>query len=314
MNELLLAGGIFAVVVIGLIVFAIVVKMKEVQAAKNWIATTGKVTRSEVRALKNREMENRARIRNQPFVSFEFTVQGKRYTGDRISLGEYISEGDIEATLARYPVGAQVTVYYDPHNPQRSVLERALPAVGKELAGVLAFFGVGAVLVLLAIARGPALIAPYIPNSENAFFVVLSASGGFFLLLFGFAQQRQALAAQTWTSITGTITTSEVRAFTFWRDGFQYTHFAPVIVYRYNVRGNEYSNDRYSLGAEVSWSKRSTVEKMLERYPVDALVAVYYNPKAPAESVLDRRVTAGWLIWVLGFGLLVLAIVCTGIL
>lgn len=314
MNDILLYIGIFAAVMIGVLVVAAVVKMREVRGAQSWRTTTGKVTRSEVRAQKRRDMDDRERTRSVPSVGYEYTVDGRRFSGDRISLAEIIPESDIESTLDRYPVGKQVTVYYDPANPKKAVLERDLPVdFGKGLAGVFAFLGGGAVLVLLTVAKVPELLAPLLPNPENALFVTLSGGLGLFLLLFGFAKERQALATQTWSSAQGTVAASEVRSFTQWKDGVQQTLYTPGITYRFTVNGREYTSDRYSLGAETGWGAPRTAEKKVNEYPAGSPVTVYYDPKAPADSVLDRRLTGGWLVWAMAFGLLVLALVSAGI-
>lgn len=314
MNEILLYVGIFAAIMVGVLVLAVVVKMREVRGAQSWRTTTGRVTRSEVRAQTRRDMDDRERTRSVPFVSYEYTAGGRRFSGNRISLAEIIPESDIESTLDRYPVGREVTVYYNPANPKQAVLERDLPVdFGKGLAGAFAFLGGGAVLVLLTVAKVPELLAPLLPNPDNALFVTLSGGLGLFLLLFGFAKERQALATQAWTSTQGTVVTSEVRSFTQWKDGVQRTLYTPGIVYRFTVNGREYTSDRYSLGAETGWNRSRFAEKKVEEYPAGSPVTIYFNPKAPAESVLDRRLTGGWMIWALAFGMLVLALVSAGI-
>lgn len=315
MNEILLYGGIFAVAIIGVLVLAIAVKMREVKNAQSWHKTTGRVTHSEVRAQKRRNMDDHEQTRSVPVVKYEYTVNGKRFSGDRISMAEIIPESDIESTLDRYPVGKEVTVYYNPSNPRQAVLERDLPVdFGKGLAAVFAVLGGGAVLILLSIAKVPQLLAPLLPNSENALFVTLSGGLGLFLLLFGFAQERQALAMQTWTPTQGAVIASEVRSYTQWKDGIQHTFYTPGITYRFTVNGREYTSDRYSLGAETGWSTSRFAEKKVKEYPAGSPLTVYYNPKAPAESVLDRRLSGGWMIWILAFGLLALALVSAGVL
>ena len=92
MNEFLLFGGIFAAAIISLILFAALVKMKEARAAQTWQTTRGKITRSEIRAVRKRKMDGRENMRNAPAITYEYTVNGKRYTGERISLMEIIPE------------------------------------------------------------------------------------------------------------------------------------------------------------------------------------------------------------------------------
>ena len=63
-----------------------------------------------------------------PRVEYEFSVGGRTWRGDRISIGEDTGGANTEATLRRYPVGATVSVYYDPGNPANCVLVRDIPA------------------------------------------------------------------------------------------------------------------------------------------------------------------------------------------
>lgn len=315
MNEFLLFGGIFAALLIGLIVFAALVKMKEARAAQTWQSARGKITRSEIRAVRKRKMDDTEQVRSAPSIAYEYTVNGKRYTGERIRLAEVIPESEMEPLLKRYPLGAEVTVYYDPADPRQAALERALPAdFGKGLAGVFLFLGGGALLVLLTVAKVPDLLAPHLPQPENALFVTLSGGMGLFLLLFGFAQQREALALRTWPSTAGEVVSSELRSFREWKENVERTLYRPGVIYRYTVAGREYTSDRYSLGADTAWGTPEVVQKLLERFPVGGAVTVFYNPQAPAEAVLERRVRGGWLIWLLAAGLLLLALVSAGVL
>lgn len=63
-----------------------------------------------------------------PVVVYDYQVNGVSYQGQRIKAGEQFFSvrviGDAQATAARYPVGTQVMVYYNPANPQESALER----------------------------------------------------------------------------------------------------------------------------------------------------------------------------------------------
>jgi hypothetical protein len=64
-----------------------------------------------------------------PKIRYQYEVDGKIYTGDRISFsavegGEKKSES--QAVVNRYPSGQRVIVYYDPKHPNKAVLERGL--------------------------------------------------------------------------------------------------------------------------------------------------------------------------------------------
>jgi hypothetical protein len=61
-------------------------------------------------------------------VVYQYQVEGAPYTGSRIRAGDQFFAirlaGDARTTVARYPVGTPVTVFYDPANPAESALER----------------------------------------------------------------------------------------------------------------------------------------------------------------------------------------------
>jgi hypothetical protein len=66
-----------------------------------------------------------------PLVLYAYQVNGQVFQGHRVRFGdEYgrIAVGGTETsasnTVARYPSGASVIVYYDPSNPANSALER----------------------------------------------------------------------------------------------------------------------------------------------------------------------------------------------
>lgn len=63
-----------------------------------------------------------------PVVVYQYQVDGKDYQGQTIRAGEQFLSirvmGSAQDTTARYPIGAQVMVYYNPANPAESALER----------------------------------------------------------------------------------------------------------------------------------------------------------------------------------------------
>ena len=64
------------------------------------------------------------------YVSYQYTVNGKTYDGDRVS---YSTENSCNSWSKNadddYPEGKEITVYYDPGNPSESVLQPGLSGV-----------------------------------------------------------------------------------------------------------------------------------------------------------------------------------------
>lgn len=93
------------------------------QAAQAWPATMGTVLSSSVQSRRSGNSTS-----TYPVVVYQYSVNGQNYQGQTIKAGEQFFSvrviGDAQATAARYQVGAQVMVYYNPANPQESALER----------------------------------------------------------------------------------------------------------------------------------------------------------------------------------------------
>lgn len=93
------------------------------QATQSWQNTTGTVLMSSVQSRQSGRSHS-----TYPVVVYQYDVNGKTYQSQTIKAGEqYLNVrvmGQAQATVARYPIGATVTVYYDPANPAESALER----------------------------------------------------------------------------------------------------------------------------------------------------------------------------------------------
>lgn len=57
-----------------------------------------------------------------PLVVYAYQVNGEMFQGHRVRTNG--APDNASATLARYPAGASVIVYYDPEDPANSALER----------------------------------------------------------------------------------------------------------------------------------------------------------------------------------------------
>ncbi|MDP2975717.1 MAG: DUF3592 domain-containing protein [Anaerolineales bacterium] len=89
-----------------------------------------------------------------PAVKFTYRVAEQEYTGNKITFGFIQGYGNYkkaQAALAHYPLGAQVTVYYNPANPADAVLERK--AGGSTISLVL-----GIVFILISMCLGCPII------------------------------------------------------------------------------------------------------------------------------------------------------------
>jgi hypothetical protein len=92
-------------------------------SALAWRTTTGRVLKSRVEVSGGGESTSVAAR-----VEYAYDVNGRAYQSDQIRAGDNVmritSSDDAYKTIDRYPVGAIVTVYYNPANPQEAALER----------------------------------------------------------------------------------------------------------------------------------------------------------------------------------------------
>lgn len=91
-------------------------------ASTRWPGTVGRVLKSRV------EVSGGDHTSVRPYVLYEYLVAGQRYEGQQIRAGDkfmttYTSRQAYD-TVDLYPVGSEVTVYYDPANPSESALAR----------------------------------------------------------------------------------------------------------------------------------------------------------------------------------------------
>ena len=70
-------------------------------------------------------------------LAFDYSVSGQRFEGSSLNVAELVSGSQVgtgskirlRRLLETYPVGAKVSVYYDPGDPGKAVLERGVPVL-----------------------------------------------------------------------------------------------------------------------------------------------------------------------------------------
>lgn len=92
-------------------------------AAAAWAQTGGTVLSTAIQV--RRVGQGRSEV---PMVIYAYSVDGQPYQSYRLRAGDDTGQhrviGDASRTLERYPVGSNVTVYYDPDDPANAALER----------------------------------------------------------------------------------------------------------------------------------------------------------------------------------------------
>lgn len=284
-----------------------VYKTLQVRAARGWPSVAGKVVISgaemrDVRVMdSDREGGFRTEQRNFANIVYEYEVVEKKLRNNRVSIGEDLGNFEVAETIARYPVGAIVTVYYNPLHPNEAVLERDLP---KGLWGCL---GIGTAIVL-AIVFGSAIglhaitefVSGRIPQQGNAAAAVAFAAFGTVIALFALALHRQASLARKWPVVIGTIKLSDIEQYRAARQGDG--RRGPVmyqrrVSYTYMYNNLTYTNNHATLASRVASTSSWLVRKSTTDYKDGASVKVWVNPANPSQATLEPRAGFAWVLW-----------------
>lgn len=123
----LFIGLIFLVVGIGLAWWGKGM-LNDAKASKSWPSVQGRVMESSLVSYKSTSgsgSKKRKTTMYKPQITYQYTVDGNKLTGNKVSMGDYGSSSTSHAkkVMKKYPVGATVKVFYDPEVPVDSVLE-----------------------------------------------------------------------------------------------------------------------------------------------------------------------------------------------
>ena len=102
--------------------------------AVSWHNTSGTITASSVEV----HHSGRGATTSRPRIEYRYRVGEREYTGDRYNFLEISSNGpETGRVTGQYQPGSPVTVYYDPDDPSRAVLESGIPSMAWGLATFL---------------------------------------------------------------------------------------------------------------------------------------------------------------------------------
>jgi len=316
----------FACAVAGGLSIVTFLKWLEVRAVSRWLPTPGKIISSRVEAREVRssgtgsESADSTEIRNFPAITYEYQVGGKTFQSSHYSVQENLGNFEVAETLARFPKGAKVTVFYDPANANKAVIERTMPeGAFKFMVQLSAGLAIGALLLVFSVGGVLEAIGPHLPKPLNLGAAALLLFMGLFVLRMGFVQKSLAQQAARWPVAAGRIDASGLQAIRIRdrSDGVGYrpwrTVFKSRIVYSYGVAGQRYSADRVAFGASVTASLPGLVGGQSRRYVEGSKVDVRYDPANPASAVLECRVRGLWVLWVCSLAFLGSAALLVGL-
>ena len=129
-----------------------------VQATRNgfesrgWPDTPGKIQSNSISTQTRRSSSGSSKTSYVARITYGYQVNGRGYIGSTVGFGksQYSSytRSKTQKYLQQYPRGKSVTVYYDPQNPGKAVLQAGVTA------GALLIVAMGVIFVFAAIALG----------------------------------------------------------------------------------------------------------------------------------------------------------------
>jgi hypothetical protein len=128
--------SIFALVAIPIVLIALFLLLfalsarRKVRRSQSWEQTLGTVLFSMVETRRGSSGGGGTTTSYYPKIVYEYRVMGQVYHGDRFNLGEVGlgSYNRVAATVAEYPVGKHIEVFFNPDNPVEAVLQRKAPS------------------------------------------------------------------------------------------------------------------------------------------------------------------------------------------
>lgn len=147
------------------------------------------------------------------------------------------------------------------------------------------------------------------PIGGLIFGLLFAVIGYFVAFTFGKPILDNAKASRDWPDVPGVITRSEVA--TSHSNGK--TMYSFDVAYDYEVKGHEFTSSNVFFGGNSSSSYSAGAYQVTARYPEHMKVKVYYDPKNPANAVLEPG--AHWqsyVVYAIGLAFLVVGVLTAG--
>lgn len=274
---------------------------RQMEAGKAWIKGDGDIVVSEATIPSSHTSDDQSDI--DAVIRYRYRVGGQTHESNCIKFGgqAMMSRAFADALVAKYPVGARVDVYYDPHDPKNAVLQpRKQDNVVAQFVFTVVFAAAAAILSAHLFAGKVLYDGNGVPLFAYALPLVAFLGAGLSIVAF-VKGRRQAKASAQWPMSHGTITTSAIieeriedkKSDDDEKSGFSQRQQRFTLRYRvdlrfaYRVGPRDYIGTTWSWGWTPIYGRRELAEKVTGRYSVGQQVAVYYDPAQPDIAVLE---------------------------
>ena len=295
-----IAAGVCLLIFAGL-AYNLLRLRRQMEASKAWIKSDGDIVASEAKIRLSHTSDDQDDV--DAVIRYRYRVGGQINESDCIKLGgqPMMSRAFAEALVAKYPVGASVDVYYDPHDPKSAVLEpRKLDNLAAQFVFTIAFGVIAVILIAHAVAGKVLYAGNGVPLFAYALPLVAFIVAGLSIVAF-VKGRRKAKASAQWPTSPGTITTSAVieekiedkKTDSDDSSGFSQRQQRFTLRYRvdlrfaYRVGQRDYVGTTWAWGWTPIYGRRELAEQVISKYSKGQQVAVYYDPAQPGIAVLD---------------------------
>lgn len=257
------------------------INLRRAFASPRWPKTTGVVVAADAGTSVSQDRNTRTTFYSAT-TTIRYAVNGKDYTTNWIHFGQTFGSSDPSVAalqLLRYPVGAAVSVSYDPGAPQIAAAKPGIHADAFWLVGAGLAFLLPAVMCLVVL---PGMLDDTGAGHGSPFAFATGIFGAIFCALgiLGLSVGSQHLwngkASLTWPKSQGEVipaTAGENRGF----------------VYRYDVNGTAHYNNLVRFGGYANTDSDSAARNV-RLYPAGTKLTVAFYPTDPDVAVVETGI------------------------
>ena len=310
--RILVIALISVVVVFGLVIVGMGLRnVWRSLASTKWPRVRGAVLESSTSLSLSRDRQTGVKSATyQARITFGYQVGGKSYTTDTLHFGQTVGSGDssdAELRHRRYPVGAPVSVWYNPADPSIATVKPGVYADVFWLPGAGLAFAVPCIVALLFFLTMETRVRAF--GIAMGLFAALICLVGGAMLAAGLARLWHAYASQSWPVTSGEVVYAQQDASTSvtrYDDGTseRATSYGANLVFQYEVGGTVHFANTRRFG-HLDAAGKDWADEIARRYPKGAQVKVAYCPSDPDLAVLEPGIDSE-AYWLPGAGLAVL--------
>ncbi len=235
----------------------------------------------------------------RPDITYTYEIDGEKFTNNTVRpVGRNVYKDNpiVQRVLNLFPEGYKVYTFYNPKKPHNSVLDpwiRFSP-VAITIPTALIFLGLGFSF------RGISFLIPIGINFISFALYITS------VLIIGqnFRYLVKVLKSKKWPYVEGEIN----KVMIYRNDQDQTVSYNVDVTYTYKVEGRKFTNHQIKL--DFVHGTRTFVPKIfammkVEKYQEGNKINVFYDPRNPNESILERGISyfSFFLMLVVGIGL-----------